>query len=346
MTTLKDIAAELNLSVNTISRALRDMPDISRETKKLVVETARRMGYRKNLAASRLRTNRSNLLGVVVTSYQNPAFSRIILGAEHAVKAAGYTLLVGSTNENGEEEETVVSRMLSQGIDGLLLIPSELNEKLLGEIEADRVPYVLAVRQYAGHRSHVVGSDDVQGGVMAARHLYELGHRSFLYVSGMDHISSSRDRYAGFLSELQCHGLDRSAIEVLPSNGGREDARRVMLAWLQRHTDRPLPATAVFAFSDYVACGIYEALRTHGLKIPRDISVIGYDNNEFSDLILPGLSSIDNHFFDIGQRAAVHLLSLISQQAEGQTIAPVEDMIPPTLVIRGSTAPPSDLQPG
>mgnify|MGYP004494207141 FL=1 len=349
--TQKDIAQRLELSINTVSRALRNMPDVNESTRKQVQAMAEEMGYYKNLAASSLRTRQSNILGVVVTDFRNPSMGDIIHGAELVAKRSGYTLMLGSTNETAEDESRLVENMLSQNVDGLLLIPSMLNEPLLHRIECEQVPYVLAARRYPGHLCNAVCGDDFAGGAAAAQHLLDLGHRSFLYVSGLEHISSARDRRDGFLWQLRQHGLNEHALQTIvcgngPTDklisqtivcdGGRESAQRVTEQWLRSSSGHP-SATAIFVFSDYAACGVYAALKAAGLRIPEDVSVVGYDNNEYSSLLTPPLTTVDSHFYQLGQLAMERLIAILRSPGE----PPCAQIDMPELVLRESTASPS-----
>lgn len=333
--TQKDIAQRLGLSINTVSRALRSMPDVSEATRQQVQTTAEEMGYYKNLAASSLRTRQSNILGVVVTDFRNPSMGDIIHGAELVAKRSGYTLMLGSTNEIAEDESRLVESMLSQNVDGLLLVPSMLNEPLLGRIEHAQVPYVLAARRYPGHPCSAVCGDDFAGGAAAAGHLLSLGHRSFLYVSGLEHICSARDRRDGFVSQLRQQGLDEQALQTIVCDGGREDAQRATEQWLRGSGGQP-SATAIFAFSDYVACGVYAALKAAGLQVPKDVSVVGYDNNEYSSFLTPPLTTVDSHFYELGQLAMERLITILRHPGE----PPCERIDMPELVLRESTAAP------
>lgn len=336
---MKDIAEQLNLSINTVSKALRDLPGVNAETKRLVLETASKLRYRKNRAASSLRTNQSNILGVVITDFRNPAISSFVHGAETVALQSGYTLMLGSSGETAELEATQVKNMLSQGVDGLLLIPSLLNKSLLSLIEQEQMPYVLAIRNYDDLVCNYVRSDDLVGAATAAEHFYQLGHRKFLYISGLEHISSTRDRYTGFFNTLASHGLSASDIQTIVCSGSREDAQRVTEQWLRRQNGT-LSATAIFAFSDYVACGAYAALHAYGIRIPEDISIIGYDNNEYSSLMMPALSSVDNHFSEIGRCAMARLVALLKDpEAEPEEYTDI-----PELVLRSSTAPPKTIK--
>lgn len=334
--TQKDIATKLNVSINTVSRALRGMSDISEETRRLVAQTAKKLGYRKNHAASSLRTNQSRILGVVVSDFSNPVISDVIRGAEAVAKRDGFTLMIGSTNETEEDESAVVESMLAQGVDGLLLIPSMLNEALLQKIEDEQVAYVLVIRKYTNYECNVVRSDDMAGAVVLARHLCELGHRRFLYVSGPEYLTTSSERYAGFLAGMQEYGLTQDQIETIVSGGNREDAYRAMQEWLAQTKETEEQPTAIFAYSDYVACGVYKALREHQIRIPEDMSVVGFDNNSFSDILVPMLTTMDIRFYDIGRRAMERLLELLRQES----IEPKDYVSLPELVRRESTAAP------
>ena len=227
----------------------------------------------------------------------------IIHGAELVAKRSGYTLMLGSTNETAEDESRLVENMLSQNVDGLLLIPSMLNEPLLRRIECEQVPYVLAARRYPGHLCNAVCGDDFAGGAAAAQHLLDLGHRSFLYVSGLEHISSARDRRDGFLWQLRQHGLNEHALQTIvcgngPTDklisqtivcdGGRESAQRVTDQWLRSSSGHP-SATA------------------------------------------------DSHFYQLGQLAMERLIAILRSPGE----PPCAQIDMPELVLRESTASPS-----
>ena len=337
--TLKTIATELNLSINTVSRALRDMPDISPETKRLVRETADLLGYRKNLAASRLRTNKSSSLGLIVTDIANPAFSSIIRGVEEVARTQGYTLMLGNTNEDAETEDAVVSMMLSHGVDGIILVPCMRSDAILSVLDDSGVPYVLAVRKFSEARREVVRNDDPRGAAALAEHLYALGHRKFLYVAADWHISSTHERYHGFLSYLTGRGLPEDAVQLLGGDGSETDPYKVFRAWLDRYPDGRLPVTAIFCFSDHMTGDIYRALRERGIRVPEDVSVVGYDNNEYSALLEPPITTVDNHLYDIGRISTHRLFEILDNRNNPEITALRETVIMPELVVRESTGP-------
>ena len=343
-TTLKDVANELNLSVNTVSRGLRNMPDISPATRQLIHETAQRLGYQRNLAASQLRTNRSYVLGIVVPDYINPSMGRTIDGAEFVARMHGYTLMTGSTRESPEIEEQTVGRLLEQGVDGLILVPTLLNPDLLQKIESTQTPYGLAFRKYAGHRSNSICCDDRLGGRLVAQALYEHGHRSFLYVASTRAQQVSMERFNGFSGKLMELGVSSEKIHVIVSNGSRRDAHNAVSLWAEEFSPgQKFPATAIFAFSDYTAFGVCAALREKGIRVPDDISVIGYDNNEFTDIIGAPMCTVDGHILTISKGAAQMLIDIIKRSGEDPAVEPQEVILQPELVWRQSVA---DVDPG
>lgn len=337
--TLKDVASELNLSINTVSRGLRDMPDISPATRKLVKETARRLGYQRNLAASQLRTNRSYILGIAVPDYGNPTMGKIIDCAEFVARMHGYTLMTGTTRETPEIEERTVGRLLEQGVDGLILVPTLLNISLLKKIESTGTPYVLAYRRYPEYHCNYICCNEFLGGQLVAQALYDHGHRDFLYIASTRAQQISIERFNGFSSKLQELGVSPERIHVIVSNGSRRDAEHAVSLWAEQCAPgKHFPATAVFAFSDYTAFGVASALRAKGIRIPEDISVIGYDNNEFSTVVGPAMCTVDNHIVDIGKNSAQMLIDILNRPNDALLSQPQEIIYQPELVWRNSVA--------
>ncbi len=338
--TLKDIAQELNISINAASRALRNMPDIGPETTKLVQETAQRMGYRKNLAASYLKTARSMTLGIIVPDVCNPVFSHMYTGIEKVCGSMGYTLMLSNSGENPEKESAQLDSMIARGIDGVFIVPCIQNSFFGKQLDAVKIPYVLLQRKPNEHPSYFVQSDDFKGGYLAAQHLYTLGHRSYLLVFPSLLISSARERYQGFLSYLHENGIPDNGVSVLECDGTRDAGNQAMQAWLaDRIGEKELGVSAVFCFSDYVATGVYSAIKGYGLRIPEDLSIIGYDNNEYSDLVSPPLTTVDMTSYDIGKHAARLMLDILQNDKSDDTDVQTKVIISPRLIVRDSTGP-------
>lgn len=331
-TTLKDIAREMNLSANTVSRALRDMPDIGTETKKAIKAAAQSMGYFPNIAASTLRTNRSMAIGVIVSDIANPIFSDMVKGIESTSKAAGYSLLLANTNENYEEEVRAVENMQRRNVDGIILFPSMIKDDLVRSLLRDKVPFVLAGRRFSGIKTNLVINDDIHGGYLAAQHLYNKGHRRFLYITGPLYISSAADRLEGFRKFLSEKGIADEALEVHESEASWTGSYQAMTVLLKNK----LQATAIFAFSDFMAIGILRALHEHGLSVPDDVAIMGYDDIDYCELVIPSLTTISMSKLELGKAAANMLFRQIA--VSGQAKKGFEkEIIKPFLVTRHST---------
>ncbi len=335
--TLKDIARELNISVNAVSRALRNMPDIGKDTTVLVQETAKRLGYRKNLAASYLKTSKSMTLGIVIPDICNPVFSYIYKGIEKVCSETNYALMLGNSNENPQEEKAMISNMIAHGVDGVFVVPSNSSTSRYTALQNAGIPYIFLQRRAKRAESSFVHTNDCIGGYLAAKHLYELGHRRFLLVFPTMEISSAKERYEGFVRYLSKMGLDESAVSVLECDSTRIDGYNAMSEWLKNEDFKKKGITAVFCFSDYVAYGVYSAISERGYNVPKDLSLIGYDNNEYSDIISPSLTTVDILPYEIGNNAARIMLDMIKARAEGKEKKIVEFEIPPTLIDRKST---------
>lgn len=331
--TLKDIAEELNLSVNAVSRALRNMSDIGPETTKLVQETAQRLGYRKNLAASYLKTAKSMMLGIIVPDICNPVFSYMYKSLEKKCIEKNYTLMLGNSNENFKQEALMIENMVAHGVDGIFIVPSKESQTRYSFLEQANIPYVLLQRKNALDKTNFVQSNDYVGGYLAAEHLYSLGHREFLLVFTNMKISSAHERYNGFIAYLKKKGLSEKNVQLLECDSTRAGGCEVTKGWLKAQDIKALSATAIFCFSDYIAYGVYSALFEYGLNVPQDVSVIGYDNNEYSGIIHPKLTTVDILPYDIGKHSAKLMLDLIkneSKEANGIVISP-------RLIVRSST---------
>ena len=330
--TLKDIADELNISVNAVSRALRNMPDIGQETTQLVHETAERLGYRKNLAASYLKTARSMTFGIVIPDICNPVFSHIYKGIEGVCRDRHYALMVGNSNESADDEKTIITNMISHGVDGVFVVPVNKNKSRYSQLTAAEIPLILLQRKSAKAQANLVQSNDCEGGYLAAEHLYSLGHRRFLLVFANMNVSSAKERYDGFLACLSSHGLKKDSVKVIECDLSRSDGYAKTKAWLDLHPDLD-GVSAIFCFSDYIASGVYSALSERGLSVPDDVSVVGYDNNEYSGIVYPPLTTVDILPHEIGTRAAKLMLELIKKKSEKTT----EIIISPKLTVRSST---------
>ena len=308
------------------------MPDIKDETKLLIKETADKMGYRTNLAASMLRTNRSRAIGVVVSDIENPIFSGMVKGIEFAAKKADYSMILSDSNESYEEEVSALNNMFQRNVDGIILFPTMVSDGTIRMLLDKEIPFVLVGRKFNDIMTNLVINDDVHGGYLAAEHLYSKGHRKFLYIGGPMHMSSSTDRLQGFKQYLAERGLPSNVVEVFETNASWQGGYDTMKKLIKRGFE----ATGTFVFSDFLAIGVLKALRENKIHVPSDMAVMGYDNIDLCEFTVPSLTTIDLSKFRLGRRA----LELLLQQLGGPSSNAgryQQIIMEPRLIVREST---------
>ena len=338
--TLRDVAIEAGVSVNAASRALREMPDIGAETKDKIREAAARLGYRKNQAAVRLKTNRSQQIGLIVGDVLNPFVGCLLRGVERVCLRSGFSVMLSNTNCDPSEEEARVRSFIDLGVDGILILPCDRSPKscqrIVQMLDDEKFPYLLTSARYPGVETSFVMSDDVKGGYLAAEHLYGLGHRRFALLFQNTKTSPVRGRIEGFEQYLREQGLEPAQCIRYPQwpNNALEPSAAIgeLLMGARDYT-------AIFCYCDYFAADVYPALYAAGLRIPEDISVMGYDNVHMSSCLWPQLSTINIDGEVLGEVSARELMQIIESPYEGIQMRR-QIVFQPSLVVRGSTAPP------
>lgn len=329
--TMEDIAERADVSINTVSRALNDKPDINEQTKEEILRIADKLNYQPNRLAQGLRSSETSTLGVIVADIQNPFFSALLKGVEKAAREEGYSIIVQDTDENYENEQSAVQTILAEQVDGLLITPVQTNNQTMIELEQSDLPFVLLGRHFDNLDTHYVVTDDVQGAKTATDHLIERGHKRIAIINGPTHISSSRERLEGYQSAMVEHDLSIRESLVLKGNvtmeDGYETGKKIISA-------SPSP-TAVLCYSDFVAMGVIKAARGAGWKIPGDLAVVGYDDVLFSTCLEVPLTTVRIPKKKLGKRAFQVLKGLIDGREGSADIH--QEKLDTELVIREST---------
>lgn len=308
--TIRDVAAAAGFSVNTVSRALNDKPDVSPATKSRVLEAAHRLGYRPNKLARGLRSNKTQTIGVIVADIANPFFGAVVKGVEQAARERNWSLILGNADENYEREKEAIQVMLAEQVDGLLITPCQKERKTIENLKCTGLPFVLLGRRFDDLATDYVVPDEVQGGFLATKHLLEMGHTRIAMINAPLYISSAQKRLEGYKKALNQYGVkvDESLItsQALTVEEGYRVAKSIL-----RSSHRP---TAVFAYSDFVAFGVMKAIREAGLRIPEDIAVVGFDDVEFSSCLEVPLTTIESPKERMGREATKVLLEKIENK--------------------------------
>jgi DNA-binding LacI/PurR family transcriptional regulator len=319
------------VSKSLVSLVLRGSPRVREEKRAAVLRAAQQLGYRPNAVAQSLVRKRTNVIGVMLSDLHNLFFAELVDGIEDAASSAHYRALINTGNRLPEREWEAIETLLQLRTDGLILASSVLPAFRI-RAAASSAPVVLAARPSRWSSVDSVTNDDRVGARMAVDHLVALGHRSIAHVDGGPGAGANARR-RGFLEAMRGHRLAGKAVVVpgaYTEGGGVAGIHRLLA-----NGRRP---TAVFVANDLAAVGALHALERHGLRVPDDVSVVGYDNTGLAALGHIGLTTINQPRSEIGATA----VQLLLERLEGGRQTARHVVVAPSLVIRETTAPPPD----
>ncbi len=305
--TLKDIAKIAGVSVNTVSRALNDKPDISKETKKKILKIAKELNYTKDFTASSLRRKESKIVGVILADSANPFYSEVLKGIETASKDYGYNIILINSERSYEQEASAINILLSRRIDGLLLSPVQEKIDDIKELIKLKIPLVIFARHFEDLPVNEVGSNDIKAGYLATSHLIERGARKILMIDGYLHKSPARLRLEGYKKALSEHGIPFKEELIIVGDIGMEDGEKA----INKALSQGIKFDGVFAYNDILALGAMKALKEKKIKIPKDVKIVGCDDIMFSSVTTPSLTTIKIQKFQIGYEAFKLLIKVL-----------------------------------
>jgi DNA-binding LacI/PurR family transcriptional regulator len=328
---IKDIARVAGVSHSTVSRALHNSPLVNPQTREEIQRIARDLGYRASAVARGLVTQKTYTIGVVVTTISDPFVSEVVIGIELAANDNGYSVILADSNADPTREKNVVRSFAERRVDGIVVTSSRVGALYTPLLSEMMVPIVLINNQHPGQFVHSVMIENLQAGRVAANHLIGLGHRRISYVGDRYGHQSDTERFAGYREALEQAALPFLPELVVHGDGKPEGGILAMDRLLSlRH-----PPTAVFCYNDLTALGVLRSIHTHGLRVPADISLIGFDDLFFASFTQPQLTTVRQPMGRMGRMAFESLLQLMSGQQAPETVK-----VPAELVIRESTAPP------
>lgn len=328
--TIRDIAREAGLSPATVSRVLSGNPHTTEQTKKRVLEVGARLGYRPNLAARTMASNRSGVIGLVMDNTISTYTAEIIKYVERAVRQAGYELMLGGTDSDPKREERIISQFLCRQVDGLIIKSGceGYSEELVRQLK--QTPTVLIGSSEKLHQCSAVYVDNFHGGVIGTRYLCELGHRNIVFFGRRASSRSQCSRAEGYLQVCREYGMRPQLYDNPDAVNTIERSCALAKQFLKSGN---LPS-AVFAASDTCALGLMQAADTLGIRIPKDLSLLGFNNLPTSALSRIGLTTLDQPKEEIAMLAVENLLRQI-ERGEG---AGEKRILLPGLLIRSSCA--------
>lgn len=331
--TMKQVAELAGVHVSTVSRALNPAtrPMVVAEAVARVMKAANTLGYRLDPVAASLRTGRSRLVGVLVPDIATSVFTPILTGATARLSAHGYSAMVAYVGGDARQQLDLAGDLIARRVDGLILATVSLDDPLVGFCLAEKLPAVLVNRAEKEARVPAVVSDDMRGMQLAIDHLVALGHSRIGHLAGPQQHSTGLLRRQGFLQALAAHGLKAHGL-IEAGTYTREEGAQAARRLIDGHPE----ITAIVAANDLLALGAYDVLREHGLTCPDDLAIIGHNDMPLVDLVQPPLTTIRISHEEMGRQAA----DLLQQTIEAAD-SPVRNVVlPPRLIVRGSTAAP------
>src|SRR5262245_24181549 len=331
MVRLKDIALRVGVSVMTVSKALRDEPDVSPTTKTKIKLVAQQMGYVPDSTAQGLRTRTTKLFGLVIPSLANPIFSRIILAIQERAYELGYDVLLAYTLNIPEREEACIRRFLSRRVEGLFISPVyriATEARIYQELLARQVPTIVLGHTTAFCAHFVsVEADDVLAAHSVTQHFLKLGHKSIAFLAGPAATPWTQERFEGYRRALREAGRDVDDKLVFQAGRTMEDGAKAAMQMINEGSD----ATAVQTVNDMLAVGCAETLLKQGLKIPKDISVVGFGNILMSQHFSVPLTTSRQPKYRLGSAAVEAMQQLLTGKR------PDSKRLAAELVIRASS---------
>lgn len=321
--TIRNVAERAGVSKSLVSLVMRGSPHVSEARRKAVLKAARELGYRPNAVARSLVEGRTRLIGALVADLHNPFFAEFLDGLQESLHGDGLRMLVGSGRWDPQFEAEAVEAFLEMRVDGLVLL--SVVPGTLGELARGVPVVVVGERDLEG--VDIVVDDDELGARLAVDHLVQLGHRRIAHIEGSPS-TTARYRRSGYEAAMRRHRLD-DLIVVQPGDFTEDGGYRAALELLG-HPDRP---TAIFAPNDLVATGVLSAADERRLRVPADVSVVGYDNTHLAAIRHISLTSVDQPRRDMGRIAAEQLCARI----EDPFRTPEQRLVVPHLVIRATT---------
>jgi DNA-binding LacI/PurR family transcriptional regulator len=339
-TTIKDIAKRTGVSHSTVSRALRGNSLISAETTERIRLVAQEMAYQPSAAARSLKTNRTQVLGVIVNSIADPFFSEILFGIEECAQEGGYSLFIAASQHDPNRERSIVQTMMEQRTDGVIICSSSFSSEQGRQLLAYGFPIVVVNHQAAENFHFSIYHDDIDGSRQITRHLIQLGHERIAYLGNSLSGRTTLDRLSGFQTEMENANLPVPNKYIYHVAGGEPDLGIEGLNHFLQLKTRP---TAIVCFNDMLAIGVLKGCSQARLRVPEDISVTGFDNITYSNYTNPSLTTFDQPKRSIGIEAAQLLLDLLNSENQKVPETPKIKILKGNLLVRNSTSSPSKL---
>jgi len=328
--TIKDIAKKAGVSITTVSRVLNQKEEgMSPQTREKVLKVMKEVDFQPNQFARGLVTKRSKTFGLIVPNISNPYFPELCRGVEDEANEGEYSLIICNSDDQTDKEKRYLRLLEEQQVDGIIFSAKDhLDESDEEQLARAKIPFVLIDRGKEEKKHVGVFLDNEKGGYLAGKHLIELGHRSIACITGPKSITLANERLQGFK-----RAVNEAGVELLPSQIIEANFQMEMAYHKSKEILNKREVTAIFASNDMMACGVYQMAHELGLRIPIDLSIIGFDDIPLISALIPKLTTIQQDTYEMG-REAVRVLFRKLENMETKSV-----IFSPKLVVRDSTAP-------
>jgi LacI family transcriptional regulator len=331
-TSIRDVAGHAGVSVGTVSNVLNRPETVGAETRRRVLDAIAALGFVRNESARQLRAGSSRTIGLVVLDIANPFFTDVARGVEEAANAAGLAVILCNTDDRQDREAAYLDVLAEQRVQGVLITPTAVLSPALQALRDRGVPVVLLDRRAPAPDQCSVAADDLLGGRLAAEHLLERGHRRIAFVGGSSGLPQIQERHDGVEQAVrEATGSDDALTVLSPASltvaGGREAGELIVGLPASR---RP---TAAVCANDLMALGLLQEMVRHGVRVPDDLAIVGYDDIDYAAAAAVPLSSVRKPRQELGRRAA----ELLIDEARGGDHRHEQHVFEPQLVVRESS---------
>jgi len=315
MSNINDVAKEAGVSITTVSRYLNNSYPVNANTKKTIQDAIDKLNYKPNAIARGLVNKRTNTVGVIVPYITNMFFPEVVRGISDQCNAKGYDIILSNSNSDGFEEKKAVENFLERQVDGIVIIAPKI-EKLPAVFYkklSKTLPLVIVNKYFSDNEITFIYNDEEDGAYKATEYLLDLGHKNILFISGSQNSYSSVVKINGFNKALQEKGLNRKNSDnnnVLISDYTSENTVKL----IKSKMDYVKKYSAIFCANDLMAIGVIKALRSEGYEVPKDFSVIGFDDISISSLYEPGITTVSQNITCLGKISGDAILKLMAKE--------------------------------
>jgi LacI family repressor for deo operon, udp, cdd, tsx, nupC, and nupG len=326
--TIKEVAKEAGVSLMTVSRVVNNKGNIAKSTRENVLQAIKKLNYKPNRLARSLVVQKSDFISVIVPDITNPFFAELVKGAENLTRKRGCNIILGDTEGEREHEKEYIEAAIGRMADGIILVAPRIDDALIYEVN-ELIPLVIVDRYVPNEDILQIYIDNLEGAFLAVEHLIELGHRRIGFLSGPKDVLNSLRREEGYRKALERHDIPYDPALTLKGDFYFQSGYTAFDSFYQLNP----PPTAIFASNDLMAFGLIQRANEQGVRIPDNLSIIGFDDIALSALINPPLTTIRHPMVEMGIRAVKLLFDQLGQREEKQ----IESTLQNTLIIRQST---------